>query len=71
MNQITEAEGSFQIAWTQVQLEWAELRTRWPDAVGDEFARRHWDLYAREVPMFLRAMEDLASVYEETKFTED
>ena len=71
MNPIIDAEESFQSAWTQVQSDWAELRSRWPDAVGDEFARCFWEPYAREVPMFLRAMENLATVYEESKTADD
>ena len=66
MNPISNAEESLHSAWMQVQLDWTEVRSRWPDAVGDEFARRFWEKYAHEVPMFLRAMEDLAAAYEET-----
>ncbi len=71
MNPIVDAEGGFQTAWTQVQQDWAELRSKWPDAVGDQFAKQFWERYSREVPKFLRAMTDLAEAYEQTDFAED
>lgn len=59
MSRIKDLEQDLNVAWRRLQAEWSEVRNNWRDSVAENFERDCWDELEMEVPLLLKAMEEL------------
>jgi len=72
MGMIAEEQHRVREAWQRLSGEWEQGREQWQDEIGEFFEREYWSDLATEVPMLLRAMEELDEVLGQALYnTED
>lgn len=62
MSKLSDIHADAQAEWLRLRTCWQEVRRQWPDGVADKFERHRWQVWERQVPEFLNALEKLEEV---------
>ena len=62
MNHISRVEEEIAHGWHELQREWTAVLDDWHDPVQRSFEREYWELFEREVPRFMHALNRIAEV---------
>jgi hypothetical protein len=59
-----DTEAALLGAWSGLERQWQESRSRWRDAVAADFERRYWDHIRQRIGVLLRAAKAFDGVLE-------
>lgn len=62
MSRLSEIRADIQAEWTRLQTCWEAARGQWRDEVAANFERVRWQEWDKQLPVFLRKLDELEQI---------